>query len=69
LRLLTFVEFVEKNSNKNFVKFIYNGEEKPLPECKEKFQHGSLCPYEEFVKIANELIPKDFAKECAVENK
>jgi len=57
---LIFELFREKKDPKNyFVRMIYNDKVIQLPNC-----NSSLCPLKEFKEKANQVIPKDFEREC-----
>ncbi|RWS19731.1 lysosomal acid phosphatase-like protein, partial [Leptotrombidium deliense] len=63
-------ELFENNINKNFVKISYFNETSIdgrhtlyLPEC--YFQE--MCPLDLFIEIVDKLIPKDWEKECKID--
>lgn len=57
-----------KNQDDFFVRVLYNFKEMQLPECQKQQLHvggvGTVCPYSVFRKIADDLIPKDYEKDC-----
>ncbi|EFA79150.1 histidine acid phosphatase family protein [Heterostelium album PN500] len=48
-----------------FVKVIYNQKPVHIKKCKE-FEVDEMCPYEKFIEISQELIPKDWNQECKI---
>ena len=59
-----------KTQDDFFVRVLYNFKEMQLPECqKQQVQVGgvgTVCPYSIFKKIADNLIPEDYDKECGI---
>lgn len=61
---------VEPNPQANgfdgyYIKLMYNFKEIPIPACDNKL----YCPLDEFIKLSEDRIPKDYFEDCKVEMK